>query len=76
MYPSAPLDTVMSHKHCISLRSGKEGKWQDLESRCEQRLGEVHPKSKLLRVATSLLKPGALDEETRKNVDQDITVSF
>ncbi|XP_063690979.1 sperm-associated antigen 1-like [Bolinopsis microptera] len=55
------------------LRSGKEGRWQDLESRCEQRLSEVYPKSKLLRVATSLLKPGALDEETRKNVDQDIT---
>ena len=59
----------------IPVRSGKEGRWPNLESRCEQRLSEVFPKSRLLRVATSLLKPGALDEETRKNVDQDITVS-
>ena len=58
------------------IRSGKEGRWPDLENRCEERLSEVYPKSRLLRVATSLLKPASLDEETRKNVDQDITVSF
>ena len=58
------------HSH----RSGSEGKWPDLEKHCENRISEVYPKSKLLRVSTKLVEPGSLDEETRTNVNQDITV--
>lgn len=60
----------------LILRSGEEGYYPDLTKSAEEKLQFVKPQSKLLRVEKPVKKTAYLDEDEKKMVEEEISVSL
>lgn len=65
-------DSKELEKILVILRSGEEGTYPDLEKACEERLGSLNPKSRVLRKADPLLKPSDLEKDEWNEIDKGL----
>ncbi|XP_055716006.1 sperm-associated antigen 1 [Phlebotomus papatasi] len=71
-YVKQCTDSKELERICLILRSGEEGYYPDLTKCTEDRLKCLKPNSKIFRTDTLVLRQGQLDQETSREIRQNL----